>query len=280
VVHSLRVRVAVVGHVEWVEFVRVPRMPERGEIVHARSWWEEPGGGGAGAAVQLAKLAGSARFLTALGEDERGRRTVDALEALGVEVDHVVRPEPTRRAVTHVDGSGERTITVLGDRLAPLGADPLPWDALSSMDVVYFTAGDVAALEHARAARILVATARVLPVLRTAGVTLDALVGSADDASEAFSEDDVEPRPRLCVWTSGADGGTYSAAGVRGSYSATPAPEIADRYGAGDSFAAGLTYALGAGMPLARSLEVAARCGAAVVGGHGPYAGQLHVSDL
>ena len=28
-------RVAVVGHVEWVEFARVPRLPAAGEIVHA-----------------------------------------------------------------------------------------------------------------------------------------------------------------------------------------------------------------------------------------------------
>ena len=30
-------RVAVVAHVEWIEFARVPRMPEPGKIVHAAS---------------------------------------------------------------------------------------------------------------------------------------------------------------------------------------------------------------------------------------------------
>jgi ribokinase len=39
-------RVAVVGHVEWIEFARVERMPAAGEIVHASDAWEEPGGGG------------------------------------------------------------------------------------------------------------------------------------------------------------------------------------------------------------------------------------------
>ena len=37
-------RVAVVGHVEWIEFARVERMPTAGQIVHATDAWEEPGG--------------------------------------------------------------------------------------------------------------------------------------------------------------------------------------------------------------------------------------------
>ena len=52
-------RVAVVGHIEWVEFVRVGSVPLSGQIVHALETWEEPAGGGAVAAVQLARLAGS-----------------------------------------------------------------------------------------------------------------------------------------------------------------------------------------------------------------------------
>ena len=63
-------RLAVVGHVEWVEFVPVDRVPLAGEIVHSDRPWAEPAGGGAVAAVQLAKLAGSASFFTALGDDE------------------------------------------------------------------------------------------------------------------------------------------------------------------------------------------------------------------
>ena len=60
-------RVAVVGHVEWIEFARVPHMPTPGEIVHATEWWEDVGGGGSVAAVQLAKLAGERRVLHRAG---------------------------------------------------------------------------------------------------------------------------------------------------------------------------------------------------------------------
>ena len=66
-------RVAVVGHVEWVEFARVATMPRPGEIVHAEQMWEEAAGGGAVAVVQLAKLAGSATLFTAFGGDAHTR---------------------------------------------------------------------------------------------------------------------------------------------------------------------------------------------------------------
>src|SRR4051794_1450900 len=91
-----QVRAAVVGHVEWIEFARVERVPVAGEIVHAEEAWEEPGGGGAVAAVQLAKLVGEADFFTALGDDEVGHRAHAALADLGVRVHAAWRPEPQR----------------------------------------------------------------------------------------------------------------------------------------------------------------------------------------
>ena len=63
-------RTAVIGHTEWIEFGNVEAVPGAGDIVHATDAWEEPGGGGAVAAVQLARLAGSCTFYTAFGGDE------------------------------------------------------------------------------------------------------------------------------------------------------------------------------------------------------------------
>jgi hypothetical protein len=39
-------RAAVVGHIEWMEFVPVEEAPRAGEIVHADDSWEEAAGGG------------------------------------------------------------------------------------------------------------------------------------------------------------------------------------------------------------------------------------------
>ncbi|HEY1357863.1 MAG TPA: PfkB family carbohydrate kinase, partial [Thermoleophilaceae bacterium] len=74
----------------------------------------------------------------------------------------------------------------------------------------------------------------------------------------------------------GAAGGTWERGGESGRYEATPLRgEVRDAYGCGDSFAAGLTFGLGAELPLDSALELAARCGAACLTGRGPYAGQL-----
>ncbi|HET6777039.1 MAG TPA: PfkB family carbohydrate kinase, partial [Actinomycetota bacterium] len=143
-------RTAVVGHVEWIEFGRVDHVPKAGEIVHATEWWEEPAGGGAVAAVQLHKLSGDCTFLTALGTDAVGERAHQELESLGPRVEAASRNEPTRRGVTFIDATGERTTTTLGERLQPLAEDPLPWDELASVDALFLTAGDVAAVRAAR----------------------------------------------------------------------------------------------------------------------------------
>ena len=174
-------RCAVVGHVEWVEFARVPRMPSAGEIVHAERVWEEPAGGGAVVARQLALLAGRCELFTALGDDELGRRSARRLAELGVDV-HVRWGGATRRAWTHVDADGERTITVLGDKLLaqPVRCRSTATTSSSSSPATSRRCG------RRDAARFLAATARELPTLRSAGVELDLLVGSANDPGERY----------------------------------------------------------------------------------------------
>ena len=255
-------RCAVVGHVEWVEFARVPAMPGAGAIVHASEVYEEPAGGGAVVARQLALLAGRCEFFTALGDDELGHASVRRLADLGVDV-HVRWTGTTRRAWTHVDERGERTITVLGEKLLPDG--PLP---LEGYDLVFFVAGTASALRAARAARFLAATVRELPTLQEAGVPLDLLVASANDEGERY---DGSLEVATVVQTDGERGGT--ANGTR--YAAVPPERIVDTYGAGDSFAAAVAFALARGDALDHALRLGAEAGAAVIGGRGPYTAQL-----
>src|SRR5918997_6618503 len=120
-------RVGVVGHLEWCEFAEVPHVPQPGEIIHASHTFQVPAGGGAVAAVQLAKLAGAATLFTAFGDDETGHRAHAELAELGVTVEGSFHQEPQRRAFVHLDSAGERTITVLGPRLGPSGREDLPW---------------------------------------------------------------------------------------------------------------------------------------------------------
>lgn len=269
-------RVAVVGHVEWVQFAIVDHVPVPGEIVHALGRLQLAAGGGAVAAVQLRKLAGTATFFTALGDDDHGRAAEAQLRLHGLDLHAALRDEPQREAFTFLSSDTERTITVLGDRLVPFGADGLDWQALDQVDGVYFTGGDVAALRHARRAKVLVATTRAIDTLRQAAVEVDALVSSDSDAGERYAGD-LHPAPRYVVRTRGGEGGRWTATERRsGTWRAAPLPGApVDAYGCGDAFAAGLTFALAAGNPIDSALDVAARCGAAALCGRGPYEGQL-----
>jgi ribokinase len=275
-------RTAVVGHVEWVECALVDRVPRAGEIAHALDSFAVPAGGGAVAAVQLARLAGDCTFYTALGDDELGRRAHDELTRMGVRVEAAIRPgKSTRRGFAFLDDGGERTITVIGERLGPSGDDAeLPWAELADVDGVYFVAGAAPALRAARAARSLVATARISDLLEGAGVQLDAVVASAADASERYHP--IEPPPRYVAITAGARGGDWTGGdGRTGNWKAVPLPgPVVDAYGCGDSFAAGLAYALGDGRDIDAALGLAARCGATCMTGRGPYGRQLTAAEL
>jgi ribokinase len=274
-------KVAVVGHVEHVEFCVVDRLPHAGEIAHATHDFAEAAGGGAVAVVQLRKLAGEAAFFTALGNDANAHHVEADLHRHGVTVHAARRDRPHRRCFTHLDRHGERTITVIGDRLLPDGADPLPWDDLATYDAVYLTAGDAEAVRKARRAKVLVATVRAFDALCEANVELDALVASAADPSERYDLEQLPTRPKAILLTEGAHGGSYTTPdGTTGRWDATepPGPTV-DAYGCGDSFAAGLAYGLGKGEPLDRALLLAARCGAHCLAGRGPYETQLEAPD-
>jgi ribokinase len=281
---GVRVRrpsVAVVGHVEWVQFARVEHVPRAGEVVHAREVFAEPAGGGAVAAVQLARLAGGCVLYTALGDDQDGAAALQRLAELGVEVKASLAAAPTRRAVTLLDAMGERAITTFGERLEPFaGSDAAA--AIAETDAVYFTAGDGDALRGARAATpVLVASPRARHALGQ-GIALDALVLSGEDEIEQREAARAEGEAEVVVYTEGSRGGGFRRrSGESGRWAAASLPrEPADSYGCGDSFAAGLTFALGSGMVLADALALAARCGAVCRTGRGPYERQLDAADL
>jgi ribokinase len=149
-------------------------------------------------------------------------------------------------------------------------------------DGVYLTAADAEALHAARAAGVLVASPRAGGVLHEERVRLDALVYSDDDELETAFARSLQPSPTLLVATRGAEGGRYETAhGQRGTWAAAPLPgPVADSYGAGDSFAAALTFALARGMDPDGALALAARAGAVCLTGHGPYEHQLTADAL
>jgi ribokinase len=241
-------RLAVIGHVEWVTFAHAPFFPGPGEIVHLTDPFSQPAGGGATTAVALRRMGAEVTFYTSLGSDGRARAP---LERHGVCLDAVQRPAPQTEVLAVVDPAGERTLYVVGENDAPRAGDPLHWAALAGMDGCYFTGYDPATLRLARQARVLVVTARRFDALVASGVRADALVGSGRDRGERFDLSRLAEQPEHVIVTDGAHGGT--------GYEPAPVPgPVVDTYGAGDTFVGGVLFGLASGWPLDRTLAHAA----------------------
>jgi ribokinase len=258
-------RVAVVGHVEWVDFIPVERFPAAGDVVHSQQTFARAAGGGGVVASVLAELDVEVDFFCALGRDTHGHAAAQELTRRGVHVHVAWRDRPTRRAVTLLDQSGERTIVTIGERLEPDGSDPLEWDRLRDADGVYFTAGDPSALQLARAARIVVASPRGRHALEAQGPQIDALVYSANDHSELEWAKRVARRTRLLVETNGAHGGRWWGESEGTWLAVEPPGKPHDAYGCGDSFAGGFTLGLARDESVAEAAALGARLGAEVL---------------
>ncbi len=265
----MKQRVSVVGHVEWVEFLLIGGYPKPGEVVHATRTFTRAAGGGGVAATVLAEHGAEVDFFCAFGRDDDGEAACAQLRERGVDVQVAWREQPTRRAITLLDDQRERTIVTIGERLAPGGADELAWSRLGDAGGVYFTAGDPAALQRARAARNVVATPRARDALEVPGPKIDALVFSAEDEDECEWAERVADRARLLVATEGADGGRWWGE-TSGRWAPVPLPgEPCDTYGCGDSFAAAFTFGLAGGMDVGAAAKLGAEWGAIALTRHG-----------
>lgn len=267
--------IAVIGHVEWVTFLLLAGFPQEGAVAHAQGSFEQAAGGGAVVARVLARQGVPVDFYCALGRDRAGEEAAAELAQRGIRLHIAWRKQPTRRALTLLDQRrSERTIITIGERLQVRGADALPWERLGSAAAVYFTAGDRTALMRARQAPVLVASPRAERALqgtsRARAPMIDALIYSAADPHERDLAQRLGGQARLLVATEGARGGSWWAQAPRaggrrggGRWKASRPPAAPrDSYGAGDSFAAGVTLGLARGQGVEQALALGARLGA------------------
>lgn len=264
-----RPRIAVVGHAQHVTLARVASLPAPGDILHLEAPIWLPGGGGAITFFQLVRSPADVHFFTAIGDDAAGVEVHARLLASGATIHAARRAQEHSRDLVLVTPDGERTIVGLQSPLQARFSDPLPWSLFAACDAVVFTGQDAAILRAARAARVVVVTARRAAVVAAAGIAADVVVGSANDPREASNDYPIPPR--ALVLTDGARGGRIETAGGTEYFAAAAPPSVvAGSYGAGDSFAAALTWYLVTGLPLKAACERAGAHGAAVLAGTNP----------
>ena len=263
---------AVVGHVEWINFLKVDQLPKPGVISHSEKSLEYPAGGGSIIAKTLSELTlNQIHFFTALGNDDYGDRCFKILSNMGIKLHVAWRDKPTRRGFSMIDSQGERAITVIGERLAPNYRDNLDWDILKKMDGIFITASDSEIFKMARSASILCTTPRVgINTINKSNVSLDGLIGSNLDPGEEFSFSELLVKPKYTIKTEGEKGGIIFPGGR---YEALINKDRkVDSYGCGDSFAAGILYGMASNWDIDKSLNLAKVIGRDSSEFFGPYA--------
>ena len=253
----VNMRLTVVGHIEWVDFVPVERFHAQGQVIAAQGAFSSAGGAGAwwqGARRPRCEVD----FYTALGRDPHGRarppswRTVASAPTSPGAISHPPRGRAPGRRRRAERSSRSASACIPRATTISTGA------GIERSEGAYFTAGDAAALQRARAARVLTASPRGRGALDGTGPTLDALIFSELDSDERQWAERLESRARLLVATKGEEGGRWWGESSGTWPACRPPDEVRDAYGAGDWFAAGFTLALASG----ETVPLAARCGA------------------
>ena len=267
-----KLKLAVIGHVEWVTFLKVDQLPLAGEISHAKDCFEEAAGGAAVAAVQMARLInGPVDLITSLGKDSYGEKCYERLTKLGLNLKVAWREKPTRKGISLISKDGERAITVIGERLQPIASDNLPWGDMQNYDGIFVTATDKEGIRLARKAKFLSATPRTgEQTLKNSKVKINALIGSGLDPGEKINLEELKPKPDIYISTKGKSGGTIFPKNINYK-SIKPSSKEIDTYGCGDCFAGAVTTALSAKLNLEQAINIGAYCGAECSTHYGPY---------
>ena len=262
---------AVIGHIEWINFIEVDQLPKPGLISHSNKSLEYPAGGGAVIAKRLRELTnGEVHFFTALGNDFYGKKSFDILKDMGIKLHVAWRDKPTRKGFSLIDTDGERSITIIGNRLAPTHKDNLNWSILNDIDGIFITAADKEIFQKSRFVKALCTTPRVgLNIINESGTLIDGLIGSNLDPGEAFSISELRLKPKFVIKTEGENGGIIFPGGR---YEAIQNKNNkVDSYGCGDSFAAGVLYGLSSRWSIEESLNLAKVMGRDCSEHFGPY---------
>ena len=260
----------VVGHIEWVTFIEVENFADQGQIGHGEIYAEKTAGGGTLTAIALSKLTNKrVNFITALGRDYYGYKCHKELTKLGLNVHVAWRSTATRRGVSMLNKSGERSITVIGQRLSPIASDNLPWELASSSDGIFVSATDKPGLIKCRRCKTLVSTPRIgLELMKSSNVKFNAIIGSDNDAYERKILNS-HLNADIVVKTRGESGGEFTRGRKYKVYEKINKP--IDSYGCGDNFAAGVTAGLSANWEIDEAIKLGSQLGAECAKSLGPY---------
>jgi len=283
---SNKPKIVVVGSANTDLVVQIPQFPQPGETILGHNFFQAQGGKGANQAVAAARLDAELTLAARLGRDAYGQATMGAMQAEGINVDHMVWDDeaPSGVAVIMVDASGENVIAVIpgaNQNLCPddvlaaeaaiAGADCVLMQLEIPRDTVR-AAADVARrhnvptiLNPAPAKKLpydLLRSVDILTPNETEAATLAGKYSSrmAKRTAHMLSTEGV----KTIVMTLGADGALVVEPGKSKEVAAFPTTPV-DTTGAGDAFNGALAVALARGDELTAAVQYANAVGALAV---------------
>ncbi len=255
-------------------FAGMPRIPAIGEEIYS-STFDVKSGGGANTPISLGRLGVPVSMLTALGDDEMGRRIGEALAQSGVKLWGQQHRPGTRTAVSAVMSTSEDRCFASYAGLGQPDWDALE-DAIVQADIVqtylgYCRQHPIAQLCRKHGKLLCVdanygdvqdreAALDRLPeidYLKANEEEARCLSGceSAEDALQCLSG----RTRRGVIVTLGSRGGIAAEYGKMQAFPAVCVGEFRDACGAGDNFAAGFLYGLAGEKSFAEMLRLGSR---------------------
>jgi ribokinase len=260
---STRTKLTVLGAINVDLTAHVARAPLPGETVADGVLVRQPGGKGANQAVAAARLGGDVRLIGAVGHDGDGDAMIASLGDAGIDLSGMQRtPHATGTALIVVDATGENSIVVCpgaNDHIdvGQIRVDPQA-PVLAQLEI------PAAVVEHV--------VARTDGFFALNASPAGALSTALSDRADLFIVNETEYAAlpdlrdaRLTAVTLGSRGAVLYKRGTEVARASSPATNVVNTVGAGDSFAAALTLGLIRGDAPHIALQRACAVGAAAV---------------
>ncbi|HZK02279.1 MAG TPA: carbohydrate kinase family protein [Anaerovoracaceae bacterium] len=287
------------------QYYMIDRFPRRGQDGIITNSLEFVGGCAINMATTIKNLGGHPYVVSYLGNDEKGKRCLDYLKNQGmssdcVQIENSVKQAETGYCLVFVEPDGERTFLTKEGIEGKFDDSLLSEAIINECNVVavtgYYLIGNegekkVAVLKDLKknGYRIVFDPSPLVsyidvPVLTKIIELSDLIVPNWEESKylAELGKDNAESPDRLKWAKAKADSGTLivltmgEVGGIvfhkSGSFEYNSIPvEVIDSTGAGDSFVGALAYGISKDWDFKKSLAVATRCAALIVGINGPH---------
>ena len=284
--------IQVIGSLNIDLTVGLERFHLPGETVTARDFHIYPGGKGGNQAVAAARLGADVRFVGMVGEDDNGAFYLRVLKEENIDTTGVGRAKEAPRGVAliEVDAAGENRIAVVpgtnglvtddyvkrhqqnisGKKICMLQLE-IPLHSCMEAAKRAYDGGDIVILDPAPARPLQESFLNCVSYITPNESELAHLTGLSTDTMEnieAAARTLIARGVKAVVVKLGGNGCLYVDS-VRSLHSPGYKVNVVDTTAAGDSFNAGLAYALAADYPIEKALRFANAVGACSVTGAG-----------